>query len=169
MKELDAVVIGCTDNTDTTGIQNAANSATDNGYFKYKSYSVMGIVSTNQILMIQAVARTGAHSAGTYSGGIMLSSNPAQGTEVTFNYGDATNAHGPDNNDGSCAAGGSSKWTQAYSNPVYLPAVTLSTQPVIRLGKRTATANKVCIDESWVMVEYSLIPVIGGGDEVITY
>lgn len=133
--------------TNTSNIESATNSATDNCDFNCTTYAAAGIVAADTITAVAPVARTGEDIAtGTKLFGLLIVSNPATGEEQ-FNVGSDFGAHGSDQ-----AAG--SLWCTNYGTPVGSPSVTLGTAPVLRIGKRTATTRVICVDFLGIYVEY---------------
>lgn len=137
--------IGTATETDSTQIESATNSATDNYDANVQSYSTGGIVSGDTIKAVQAIAVHGEDiSTGTKSGAVTVVSNPAQAAETTFTYG----------NDGGALGTWPSVWITTYGALTLNPSVTLATSPVVRVGKRTATTRVVSCCLLGLYVDY---------------
>lgn len=149
---------GIVGDDNATSIKNVVSSATDNYDANIQSYTAAGIPATAKIRLVQAVVRAGEHSAtGTESGAVQLVSNPSDGGETTFSFGDDAGAHGNDTTQSITAASTLNpdlNWRTEMGSYVYLPTVVRGTQPVVRVGKRTASTNQVCVDFIGILVEY---------------
>lgn len=137
--------------TDSTNIESAANSATDNYDSNLQSYTTGGIVSGDTINLVQALVRHGEDIAtSTKAGAVKIVSNPAQTGEDSFTFGNDQGAHGLDDPDN-----GVGLWVTTLGTIQYAPSVTLGTAPVLRVGKRTATTRVVCVDALGLYVDYT--------------
>jgi hypothetical protein len=123
------------------------SSATDNYDVNINSYNAGGIAPLDSVTLVQAVCDTGEGSAtGSELGGLLIVSNPTQASETTFTYGNAQGAVGawPINWFG--------VWGTAQVGEISVANRTVS--PVLRVGKRTATAREVDVDFEGLYVEY---------------
>lgn len=140
--------------TNSTNVYDTTNSASDNLDVSVSSYNTFGVPAGKTLRLVQAVARHGEDvSAGTKAGAVKLVSNPADAGEVTFTYGqDRANRHAKDSYGGNVDV--TLYWYTSYGDPVYAPSVNRSDRPVVRVGKRTATTAKVCVDMMGLQGEY---------------
>lgn len=155
----------CGQATDTTLIYDKTASATDNVFFTCQTYSTIGLTTANRIMFVQSMIM-GGDSAGTSPlGATSVSSNPAQGGETGFIFGEGDAIRSVSNCNS--AIGNNSGFHYEYSSPIYFPAVSLAINPVIMIGKRSATTAKVTIRQAHLLIEYKLV---GTPDaQVITY
>lgn len=138
----------CLDNTPPAGvgeasasnvsqIENYANSATDTGSFNLRSYTAAGVPSGNVVTAVRFVAVHGeAQTGGTPGAKSMsfkLASNPAEASETIVTAGE----------DAGFVSTYPTKWRTALGTIIEFPTVTLGTEPVIEIGKRTATTQSV--------------------------
>jgi hypothetical protein len=142
--------VGATFNgTNTSQIINAASDTTGNYDANLTDYLTAGIRAADTITLVQPLWALGCSSATATNMARLLVSNPQSngGTESTQSTGSIAGTYG-------------SAWRQPsnISHTVYSPSVTLGTQPVIRLGKRTATTRVVGACFMGAYVEY--IPAI---------
>lgn len=161
-------LFGSVDNTPPVGVGTAANgtqiknltsTATGNYDANCATYANAGIVAGDVITVVQAVCDHSEDVAtATKNGALQIVSNPAQSGEDTFVYGDDVGANGT----------WPVFWRAKWGTAQYLPAVTLTTSPVVRVGKRTATTRQVDVDFLGIMVEYMisspgppLLPLLG--------
>lgn len=134
--------------TNTSQIKSATSSATDNCDFTMQTYTVAGVPSGATINGATAVCVHGEEVAtGTKVGALKIVSNPAQTGENTFNFGDDVGACGifPSSWGGVLGTG------QGGS-------IIAGTAPVVRVGKRTATARVVDICFVGLWIDYSSVP-----------
>lgn len=137
--------------TNTSNIESATNSATDNCDLNCQSYASAGIAAIDTINAVTGYCAHGEDIAtGTKAGAVTIVSNPAQAVETGFTFGDDINAHGAFLGSWVVGVQSSTNWTYIDS-----PSVTLATQPVLRLGKRTATTRVVCVCFAGIYVDYT--------------
>lgn len=143
---LPAVGKATANQTNTTNIENAVSSTTDNCDFNLTTYTTAGVPSGSTILSVQAHCRHGEDVAtGTKTGALQIVSNPAQSGEDAFTFG---------NDAGAAVDEYSTTWKNTLGTMQASPSVTLGTAPVVRVGKRTATTRVVLIDAVGMYVEY---------------
>lgn len=135
--------------TNTTNIESATNSATDNYDANCTTYTTAGMIYRDHVEAVYAFAKHGEDAAtGTKSGAVQITSNPAEGAETSFTYGNNGGAHGAD----------PTLWQTTYTAITSAPTVTLASAPVLRVGKRTATTRTVCVEQMGVMCLYTQKP-----------
>lgn len=157
---------GNTAETATTNIFNAASSATDNYDAAVKSYASLGVPSNHYVRVVQAIVRGAEHSAtGSANGAVSIVSNPSDTTETIFPFGGDAGAHVKD----------STWWDpcgvvplvdNVYASyrgrPVYIrnqSMISRLDRPIVRVGKRTASTKKVCVDQLGLLLEVSPNPL----------
>lgn len=132
--------------TSATNMESATNSATDNIDLTMQSYTTGGIGASDTVNAVTAIVRHGEDIAtGTKGGSVQITSNPAEGAETSFNYG----------GDGGAHAGEVGVWVTGQSTLTAAPSLTFANQPVVRIGKRTATTRVVCVDFVGIYVDYT--------------
>lgn len=132
--------------TDLTNIESGANSATDNCDLNAETYAAKGINSYDTVNGVHTIIRHGEDIAtGTKAGAVSVLSNPNQGGETTFNYGNDSGAHGIE----------VGNWETAFGAAIDAPTVDVTVAPVLRAGKRTATNRTVCVDLLGLYVDYT--------------
>lgn len=129
--------------TATSQIKDAANNATDNYDANLQSYTTAGVPANARVMLAYAVCNKGNSTTTSRNAGLAMVSNPA--------IAEATGATGT-----TAAAGWPTGWTWMKTAYSYLPAPTLGTSPVLRLGKRTASTNVLMFDSAGLYVEYAL-------------
>ena len=130
--------------TSATNAESPTNSATDNLDLNLTDYTTAGVSGT--VNAVQALVRHGEDITTTSkSGAVLIVSNPTQASENTFTFGADAGAHG----------GEPGNWKTALGTVQDSPSVVLATQPVLRVGKRTATTRVVCVDFMGLYVDYS--------------
>lgn len=133
--------------TNATQIKSATNSATDNCDLNLPSYLTLGVPSNGTVQAVQALVVHGEEIAtGTKTGALKVVSNPAQASEDGFTFG----------NDAGAVGTSPVNWKPTLGACQSLPTVTLATQPVLRVGKRTATTRLVDVSLMGLYVEYSV-------------
>jgi hypothetical protein len=139
--------VGTDTETDTTQIESATNSATDDCDFNMTTYSAAGIGASDTINAVQALCVHGEDiTTGTKAGALKIVSNPAQSVEDTFNYG----------NDAGALGVYPTLWTVTQGTTQDAPTISsLSTAPVLRIGKRTATTRVVSCCFMGMYVDYT--------------
>lgn len=141
-------VLGASSETNSTSIKNSVSSTTDNYDAGVISYQSAGVPTSKSVRLAQAVLRHGEHaSSGTELGGLQLLSNPQDAGETSFTFGGDAGAHVDD------ATTSALLWRTTYGAVVYAPVLTLSSRPQIRVGRRTANTNQVCVDLLGVLIE----------------
>jgi hypothetical protein len=134
---------GSSSETDSTNIKNVVASAIDDCDFVCQTYDNYGIGSGYTIHVVRSIVRHGEHaSANTKAGAVSVVSNPEQGAEDSFDFGLDAGGHG--NEIGA--------WRTTYGTPQYNPTVIYTTNPVVRVGKRTASTDQVCVDFIGIIV-----------------
>lgn len=142
--------------TATSTIKNAVSSATDNYDATCAAYTtITGLTAQTQILGVQAVCNdaqevtTGSPKAGA----VVITSNPTGQTENTFDYGLPNGTAGST----TAAAVGAfpTGWGTHWGPVTETPTVTISSGPVARVGKRTATTRVVDVDALGVYVAWT--------------
>lgn len=134
--------------TNTSQIKDVVSSATDNYDTNVQDYLTAGIPSNAIITLAQAVCDEGQGiTTGSKSGALQIVSNPAQAAEDSFTY--ASTLAG-------AVGAWPTGWEAFWGSPQYSPTVTLSAQPVLRVGKRTATTREVDVDFMGIEVEYTV-------------
>jgi hypothetical protein len=158
--------LGNSSETDLTNIKNAVASAADDIDFVCSAYSSLGIGAGYNVHVVRAIVRHGEHTAAnTKAGAVLVATNPAQSVEDGFNFGGNAGAHGTE----------ISNWRTTYGAPQYNPTLAHETNPVVRLGKRTAITDVVCCDFIAIIVTYAPVPLqsadffgsgggVGGGE-----
>lgn len=148
--------------TDTTTvnskIKDATSNTTDNYQATMTTYTAAGIASGSTIVSLYALANHGNSVATARLGGISGVSNPAV-TEVTGNTPAAIAGTFPSN------------WNTIKTGFAYSPTVTLSTAPVLKYRKGTASTNTSMVDFIGMYVEYLppvTIPLVAAGIAVTT-
>ena len=132
----------------TTNIKNSVSSASDNYDAGVISYQAAGVPANKTVRLAQAVVRHGENaSTGTENGAVQLVSNPADAGETSFTFGGDAGAHVAD------ATTSALLWRTTYGAIVYAPLINRTNRPVVRVGKRTANTNQVCVDMLGVMIE----------------
>lgn len=126
--------------TDTSQIKDVTSSATSDADFNCKSYTAAGISAADTITSVMAAANASQATATTISVGVSIVSNPS-------------NTEGTDSNNLVASLWGLG-WTGSWPTtiPVNAPTVTLGTQPVLRIGKRTATTTGLHVDAAAIIV-----------------
>lgn len=124
-------------------IRNATSNASTNYDANCQSYEAAGISARDRIVLTRAYVLTGSSSATNTAGAVRLVSNPADASESSFASFDNGVASTYPTNWG--------HWPTPYT---YNPSVTLGTQPVVRVGKRTATTRVALVPQMAVQVEY---------------
>jgi hypothetical protein len=153
---------GNSSETDQTNVKNAVASATDNIDFVCQPYSILGIGSGYNIHVVRAIVRHGEHTAtNTKAGAVLIALNPLQPSEDGFTFGGDAGAHGTE----------IGNWRTTFGAPQYSPTVAYETNPIVRVGKRTATTDVVCCDFVALIVSYAPVPLqsadfIGSGGGV---
>lgn len=138
--------------TDNTNVESPTNSATDNLDMNMTTYTAAGV--TGVVKGVLGFVRHGEDIAtSTKSGALQLLSNPADVSETAFTYGQDNGAHGAD------GSGAAVNWFVTTIFPTANPVIALSTAPVLRVGKRTATTRVVCVDFMGIYVDYVPAPV----------
>ena len=130
---------------DGTQIKNLTSTTTGNYDANCTTYANAGIVAGDLITVVQAVCDHSEDvNTSTKNGALQIVSNPTQSGEDSFTYGDDAGSNGtwPTN------------WRAKWGTAQYLPAVTLTTSAVVRVGKRTATTRQVDVDFMGIMVEF---------------
>jgi hypothetical protein len=156
--QVEGVVTGS--ETKHSNIYHATSSTTDNYDAAVNAYTYSGMGASHFIWAAQAVVRTSEHDGtGTTQGAVSLVSNPSDTTEMTFNFGADLGVHIQDNwttvscSARNCADG---RWVSYHGRVVYitdLAMVDKTIRPVVRVGRRTATTNKVCVDQLGIIIE----------------
>lgn len=144
--------------SNTTNIESAANSASDNCDLNCTDYTTAGVTGT--ITAIMASCRHAEDiSTNTKSGALTIVSNPAQSGEDSFTFGGDAGAANTD-------SGSASTWFTTVGTVQSSPSVTLGTSPVLRIGKRTATTRVVDCDAMGIYVEFvpSAATTVTGSD-----
>lgn len=136
--------------TSATNIESPTNSATDNCDMNMTTYAAAGVGPYDTINGVRGFVRHGEDIAtATKNGALFHVSNPADpGGEVTFVFGGDIGAHGSD-------AGGGAGWSTTFYSTIQTGAITLTTAPVLRVGKRTATTRVVCVDFMGIYVDFT--------------
>lgn len=129
--------------TNTSQIKNVASDAVGNYDANVQSYAAAGLIPSDRITLVQAVAPVGTSSTGI-SGALKIVSNPTQSGEDTASHG------------GTAIGTYGSNWGTHWGSPQTSPSVALGTQPVIRVGKRTASAVELHYCGMHLAVEYTL-------------
>jgi hypothetical protein len=143
----------------TTGfISSIANSATDNYDAVCGTYASIGITDSAQIIGIQAICFD-AQTTTTGSpklGAIAVTANPSGQTEKGFDFGIPNGSAASE----TAAAAGTAPagWGVHYGPVTAAPTVTATSGPTVRVGKRTATTQKVCVDLLGVYVAQTVRP-----------
>jgi hypothetical protein len=131
--------------TNASQIENPTSSATDNCDFNMQSYLVAGVPAGSTIYGVRSIVAHGEEIAtGTKAGSVQILSNPAQGAESAFNYGNDAGAEGTY----------PTTWAVAADVEVSGSGVALGTQPVVRIGKRTATTRVVSVCFVGLYIDY---------------
>lgn len=141
--------------TDGVVITDVQNSATDNydvnctPVNSYTDVSGNFVPAGNAIRLMFACVRDGEHaSTGTETGAISLQGNPTESGENTFTFGNDGGAHFTD-----AQSSTNLFWTTHNGTVQYFPTVNRSSNTVVRVGKRTATTNGVCVDNIGYIIE----------------
>lgn len=142
--------------TDTSQIKDLTSSATDNADFNCESYASKSITSADTITSVMAAANCGSAAGVNLVASAAVVSNPVV-------------AEGTDNNAtaiGTWSVGWTNNWPCAV--PVNNPSVTLGTQPVLRIGKRTASATGLHCAAAAILV--GVVKALGPspGDAIVT-
>lgn len=142
--------------TSATNIESPTNSATDNCDMNMTSYTAAGIPAQDEIVAVRAFVRHGEDIAtSTKAGAIQLISNPAGSEESGWNFGADGGAHGSD-------ATSASLWVNKVGTIIQslalLRTIARGTEPVLRVGKRTATTRVVCVDFMGIYVDVTPAP-----------
>jgi len=143
--------------SNTTQIVNSVSSATDNYKAACQSYDVAGVPSNLTIRNVWALARSGEHVLGVKTIGVSLQGNPTDASENTGTVGGDLHFHRVDGNLGipnSTIQG----WVTLIGPFNTLPTVTRNLPIVAQVGKRTATTNKIDIDQLLVYIEAGANP-----------
>lgn len=132
--------------TNATNIESATNSASDNCDMNMTTYAAAGLYAGDVVNAVRGLVRHGEDIAtNTKAGAVTIVSNPAQSGEDAFNFGDDAGAHGAE----------VGNWKTKRATIQLTPSVTLTTAPVLRVGKRTATTRVVCVDFMGIYVDYT--------------
>jgi hypothetical protein len=115
--------------TNTSQIKSLVNNATENYDANMTTYTAAGIDSYDTITLVQAITSVGCDSTTGPTFAAKIVSNPAQSTEDT--RASDTVAVGSYNNN----------WIPWHGTAQYAPSVTVGTAPVLRVGRRTASAT----------------------------
>jgi hypothetical protein len=130
--------------TNTSQIRDATSSATDNYDANMTDYTTAGVPAGATIKVVQWAINHGTASATSVPARAgRLVSNPAEGADTTLTAPTAAAGTYPSN------------WIWSRGSPIYLPAVTLGTSPVLRVGKRTSSTRVVDVDAMGIYVEFA--------------
>lgn len=131
--------------TDASQIKNTNTADTTGNYdANMTSYATAGLTASHVVKLVQAVISGGSSSASTgVPGAIRIVSNPAQGSEDSQNIGANVVA-------GTYPA----SWFYRYGTAIDDPSVTLSTQPVMRVGRRSTNPAEAHVCSMFIAVEY---------------
>ncbi len=129
--------VGAASDTDLTQIKNPVKDATGNYDANCTSYTTAGIGAGDTIEAVQSIVNHGFSATGTQlSGAVVIVSNPSGQTEQSFDFGD----NSPTTAMGTYPTG----WANMVGPVTESPSVTLGTQPVVRVGRRTASKTTEC-------------------------
>ena len=146
----DASMTNASQIKNATGSNPATGGAAEDYHATLTTYSAAGIGASDTVTVVQAICVHGENvGTGTKTGALKIVSNPAQGSESTFTYGD----------DAGAVAAFPDAWRTHWSASITAPSVTLGTAPVLLVGKRTSTTRVVSVALMGVYVEY--VPASG--------
>jgi hypothetical protein len=131
--------------TDTSQVKNINTADTTGNYdANMTSYTAAGLVATDTITLVQGASGGGSSTTAVGNGALKIVSNPVQS-------GEDTNAFGA----GSAIGSWGSNWEAKWGSAQYSPSVTLGTQPVLRVGRRTTAAMELHFCVMLLAVEYT--------------
>lgn len=138
---------GTASETDTTQIENATNTADQDGLFNCESYTTGGVGASDTINAVMAIVNDGEDAAaGTKTGGVWINSNPAQAAGgLDFDFG----------NDAGALDAVPTGWRTHVGPVAALPSVTLGTSPVVGIRAISATTSVRSVDFLGVYVDYT--------------
>jgi hypothetical protein len=136
--------IGSADNT--TQVKNVTSDATGNYDARLEPYSVR-ILNSEVIKLVQPVFNVGCDSATATDGAEKLVSNPGGPAETAINF-----------STGAIAGTYPTNWRWDQLAAVYGDIAQRSVGPVVRIGKRQATARAAMCDVMGLYVEYTAAP-----------
>lgn len=143
--------VGATVPANGTQIKNLTSTATGNYDANMATYTSAGITASDTVTAIVGYCtHSEAVTAGSKNGAVAIVSNPIGGAETTFAYG-LDNDSSAMNNWADTFSTWRSSWTKGEGNP----SVVLGSSPVMRVGKRTATAAEVDVCAMFLYVEYT--------------
>lgn len=145
--------------TATTNIYNVTSSTVENYDVDLQDYTAAGVPTGATITVIQNYVRHGEHAAtGTETGGLQLMDNPGEPSEKSFTFGFDLGAHLTDHE---TSGSPSYQWRTTLSDPIYGDTANVNivrgNTSKLRVGRRTANTNKICIDQLGQMVGYDNI------------
>jgi hypothetical protein len=135
--------VGVATAADGTQIKNLTSTTTGNYDATMTTYAAAGLTPTDSITLAQGVWDTGTKAATSRAGAIQIVSNPAQAAEEAMTFGN-----------GSAQGVWPSNWAGVWGTAQVNPSVTLTTAPVLRVGKRVANVAEVSVDFMGIYVEY---------------
>jgi hypothetical protein len=143
--------IGTASETDLTQIENATNTANQDGLFNTQSYATGGVGAFDTVNAVMAIVNDGEDVAtGTKTGGVWVNSNPAQAAGgQSFDYGD----------DGGALGTFPSGWKTHVGAVAASPSVTLGTSPVVGIRATSATTRVRSADFLGIYVDYTPAPM----------
>lgn len=140
-------------------IDSSGDNATDEYRANLTTYTTAGIASGDTINVLHPVINHGEQVAtGTKTGSFGLQSNPAAAGYDTFTFGDDVGA----------SANWPTSWRWKIGTPVYAPAPTLGSSPILAVRKTDTGTRVVQVAFMGVYCDYTPAAV-GGGDAVMPY
>jgi hypothetical protein len=146
---------GTATESNTTQIESvdaSGDNSTDEYRANLQTYSTGGLTAQDVIAVIHPLINDGEDVAtGTKTGSFGLQSNPSQ-SYSTFTFGDNIGALGT----------WPTGWRTHLGNPIYNPAVTLGSSPVLAVRKTDTGTRVASVDFMGVYVEYYTPSVFEG-------
>ena len=137
--------------TNTSQIKNTNTADTTQSYdANMETYETAGLGASDTITLVQAVSQVGSTGSGfAVIGASAIVSNPNQGSEDAMNIGT-----------GGVMATYPVEWSSRWTTAVVSPTVTLSSSPVMRVGRRDTQPAEAHLCGMRIVVEY--VPGTGG-------
>ncbi len=130
--------------TDAAQIKNVNSNATDNLDLNMQTYTAGSVPTGNSVRLVQPFAQVAFADTTTRSLALDVIFNPASAGEVAGN---------PKNAAGAAASASPTNWRTIVGPVVYLPNVTRGSAPIVRIGRRDATAGTMYADFVGLLVE----------------
>lgn len=147
-----------TNENDGSQIKNS-NSAANNSYIgkvkkisDYVDNQARVVPSDKTIRVAMSVARHAQHrDVVTINGSFQMLSNPTDPSATTFVFGDSSDQHGIDVNNGTGDA--SLEWRTKLGEPIYFPTINRSLNAIMTLTKVTGTVHPAEFDQAGLLIE----------------